>query len=132
MGKDIQKLRDGLSAFDLTSEAISLDLRLDLSEILLSALRSKGWRQIDLARAAGMKPAYISRVLHSNQNVTFEVVARLLHALGATVSLTADRRSVGRTDDVSYTLTDTTYGEEIIEEVETDACNAADRTAQST
>jgi len=40
-----------------------------------------GWSQKKLAEAAQMKPSFLSRIIHSDQNCTFDVAGRLLYAL---------------------------------------------------
>ena len=94
-----------------------LDLRLDLSGIVLRALRAKGWSQNDLARAAGMKPSFISRVMHSDANCEFETVGRILTALGLHGRLSATSDSGLTNDDGYEVIADTgeDHGQTIIE-----------------
>jgi transcriptional regulator with XRE-family HTH domain len=72
-----------------------LDLRLALSKLILSRLRSKGWTQKRLAEAAGMKESFITRIVHGDQNCTLDVAGRLLFALGTKATLVAE-------EDMSY------------------------------
>ena len=70
-----------------------LDLRLALSKLVLAALRRKGWSQKQLADAAGMKQSFVTRVVHADQNCTFEVAGRMLTALGVNATLVSNEES---------------------------------------
>ena len=61
---------------------MGVELRLHLSEIVLRHLRRHDWSQRELAEKTGLKESFISRVVHSNANCTFETAGRLLFALG--------------------------------------------------
>lgn len=83
MSKHIQALRRALAEYDRTNpESVGVELRLHLSEIVLRHLRRDDWSQCKLAEKTGLKESFISRVLHSNANCTFETAGRLLFALG--------------------------------------------------
>lgn len=82
MTQDVQEILRALKQYEDTPESWGLELRLNVAEIIISALRRKGWRQGDLAREASMKESFISRVLHSDANCTLDTVGRLFHALG--------------------------------------------------
>jgi transcriptional regulator with XRE-family HTH domain len=88
----ISELMDGLAQFEQTHYARVLDLKLDLSRILLEGLRQTGWTQKQLAEAVGTKEAYINRVAHASQNCTLEVVGRICHALGVKPRLIKEPR----------------------------------------
>lgn len=78
----VDSLLSDLAEFEASPESVGYDLRLDLAEIIVRELRSRGWTQTQLGARAGMRPAFINRVVHSNQNCTFEVAGRILHAFG--------------------------------------------------
>ncbi len=59
-----------------------MQLRLNLAEIILRYLRLNDWTQRDLASATSFKDSFISRLLHSNANCTFDTAGRVLFALG--------------------------------------------------
>lgn len=82
-----RKLRNDLKKFDATAAGLSYDLRADLAGIILRHLDGKKWTQKKLADAAGMKPSFLTRIIHHEQNCTFDVTARILHALGVRASL---------------------------------------------
>ncbi len=88
MTQDVQEILRALKQYEDTPESWGLELRLNVAEIIISALKRKGWRQGDLAREASMKESFISRVLHSNANCTLDTVARLFHALGVNAHMT--------------------------------------------
>ncbi len=82
MTNDIRSMLAELDRFDQTSESVGLELRLSLAETILRHLKAKGWTQAMLARKAGVKEPFISRVLHSNANCTLDTAGKLLFALG--------------------------------------------------
>jgi ribosome-binding protein aMBF1 (putative translation factor) len=79
----VDNILKALDAFTKTPADIGMDLRLSLAEIVLRKLREKGWNQRALAREAGLKEPFVSRVIHSNANCTFDTAGKLLFALGA-------------------------------------------------
>jgi transcriptional regulator with XRE-family HTH domain len=104
----MRRLVERLEQYETTADAVSMDLRLDLADAIIRALRERGGTQQQLAEAAGMKPSFISRLVHSNANCTFEVAARVLHALGLRATLTT-RRVDGAVDGrPTFTTTATT------------------------
>ena len=88
-----------LDGFKRSPEIYGLELRLNLAQIILRELRRRGWTQRDLAERSGLKESYISRVLHSDANCTFDSVGRILFSLGIRATLDEPIR----TDD---TITD--------------------------
>ena len=83
----IRDLLSDLAEFESTPESRGYDLRLDLAEIILRHLDGRRWTQGKLARAAGMKSSFLTRITHAAQNCTFEVAGRLLFALGVNAKL---------------------------------------------
>src|SRR5579862_5872761 len=84
------KNNDALSVlreFDSEPESVGYDLRLDLSTIVSQHLAEKGWTQTRLAKAAGMKPSFLTRIIHGTNNCTFEVAGRIIFALGIRAKL---------------------------------------------
>jgi len=80
--KTILDIQADLEEFENSGQSEGYDLRLDLADIILRHLDGQKWTQASLAKAAGMKASYLTRVIHSSQNCTFEVAGRILHALG--------------------------------------------------
>ncbi len=78
----IRELLDDLAEFEETPENVGYNLRLDLMDIVLQELHAKGMSKKSLAELTGMHPSFISRVVRADQNCTFEVAGRILHALG--------------------------------------------------
>lgn len=120
-----------LTELENNPESVGLSLRLDLATIILKALRERGWNQSALASAAGVKEGFISRLVHSDANCTFETAGRILFALGLRASLVATypNRSI---EDATESAVDvvtgvSTNGEEVewIEEIQTDSENDA-------
>jgi len=79
---NIHDLHKVLEHFELQPESAGYDLRLSFAELLLRRLDELGWSQKQLAEASGMKAPQLSRIIHSDQNCTFDVAGRLLFALG--------------------------------------------------
>lgn len=84
---DLQALQRVIGELDRLPERVGHELRLDLAALITRGLNRRGWSRKRLAEEAGMKPSFVSRVLHSDSNCTFEVAGRLLLALGIEVSL---------------------------------------------
>jgi transcriptional regulator with XRE-family HTH domain len=55
---------------------------LDIARRLVARMSDLGLNQKALAEKAGKKPAYVSRVLKGQQNLTVETVATVAHAMG--------------------------------------------------
>ncbi len=83
----IQDLLNDLRKFDQSPQSVGFDLRNDLAEIILRHLDGKNWTQSQLARAMGVKPPFITRLIHSSSNCTFDVAGRAFLALGVKVRL---------------------------------------------
>jgi hypothetical protein len=82
-----QNILGDLEKFENSPENEGYDLRLDLADIILQHLDGNKWTQARLAEAAGMKDSYLTRVIHSSQNCTFDGAGRILHALGVKAKL---------------------------------------------
>ena len=83
-------VRDILTALDEyhhTPESRGMKLRLNLAEIILRHLKENNWTQKELAKRTSFKDAFISRLLHSDANCTFETAGRILFALGIEAKL---------------------------------------------
>lgn len=76
-----------LDEAEASPSSVGLDLRLDLAAIVMSGINQRRWSQKDLAIACGMKPSFISRIVHSDANCEFETAGRILHALGIRATL---------------------------------------------
>ncbi len=123
MSKYVQDILQALEEYEETCPAsIGVGLRLDFAEIVLRNLRSKGWSQRTLATKTGLKESYISRVLHSNANCTFETAGNLLFALGIRAQLEQSRTAsaytwTGSTDQPLRLHLETTDGQESVKEI---------------
>jgi len=102
-----QDILQVLDEYKRRPESYGLKLRLNLAELVIRQLNSNGWSQRDLARRTGLKEAYISRILHSDANCTFESAGKILFALGVKVALLAESE---------WTSTDDLHGNEIDQE----------------
>lgn len=56
--------------------------RMSLSTIICQLLDEHEMTQAELARRAGMKDSFVSRIIHGDSNWTCDVAGRLLFALG--------------------------------------------------
>jgi plasmid maintenance system antidote protein VapI len=92
----IPDLLKDLNDLEKSAGGVEYDLRLDLSEIILRHLSEKGWTQRRLAAATGMKPSFVTRLIHSSNNWNCRTAARICHALGVRPKLmeTAVKESV--------------------------------------
>src|SRR5579862_4261332 len=86
-----QDLLKALRSFKETPESFGLQLRLSLSEIILTQLELKGWTQKRLAEQAGVKEPVITRMVHADQNCTLDSAGRVLSALGVRAKLVEER-----------------------------------------
>ena len=86
----IERLHERLRRFNATPEGRSETLRQDLSAIMIRRLGELGWTQKQLAQRCGKTESFISRLIHTDTNCTFEVAAHVLHALGAQPRLVDD------------------------------------------
>lgn len=96
MSKLVDQLLTTLDEFgrdDPSSRGLAL--RLDLAEIVGRELRAKGWTQRKLAEVASVKEPFISRILHSETNCTFDTAGRLLFALSVRGKLVSEECHVG-------------------------------------
>ena len=96
-----------LNEYKRKPESYGLKLRLNLAELVIQQLNSNGWSQRDLAQETGLKEAYISRILHSDANCTFESAGKILFALEIKVALLPESE---------WTSTDDLHGNEIHQE----------------
>lgn len=83
----VEEILEDLKQFEEDPESRGVQLRLNLAEIVIRSLRAKGWTQRQLADEAGMKESYVSRVLHSAANCTFDSAGKLLFALDVSASI---------------------------------------------
>ena len=96
-----------LDEYKRKPESYGMKLRLNLAELVIQQLKSNGWSQRDLAQETGLKEAYISRILHSDANCTFELAGKILFALEVKVALLPEPE---------WTSTDDLHGKEIDQE----------------
>lgn len=83
----VKEILEDLKQFEEDPDSRGVQLRLNLAEIVIRSLRAKGWTQRQLADEAGMKESYVSRVLHSAANCTFDSAGKLLFALDVSASI---------------------------------------------
>src|SRR5829696_2389996 len=76
-----QDLLKHLRDFEEQPSSRVYELRLSLAAIIIRNLKEKNWTQRQLADVAGMKESFVTRILHSDSNCTFDVAGRLLFAL---------------------------------------------------
>ena len=62
---------------------------MDLAGAIGDELRRQGIPQAELARRAGLKAPYVSRVLNNPENITFRTAFRLCNALGLKLEVRA-------------------------------------------
>jgi transcriptional regulator with XRE-family HTH domain len=82
MNRNVQDILQALHEYEQDPESSGVQLRLDLATIILRRLKAKGWTQRQLAQKSGFKEPFISRLLHSSSNCTFDTAGRVLRALG--------------------------------------------------
>src|SRR5438046_1124586 len=85
----IQDLHKELKDLENSGEGVGLDLRLDLADIITTALRTKRISQKSLAIAAGLHPPMVNRLVHGNANCEFSTAGNILFALGFRAKLVA-------------------------------------------
>ena len=105
-----QDILRALAEYKQKPESYGMKLRLNLAELVIQRLKSNGWSQRDLAQEAGLKEAYISRILHSDANCTFESAGKILFALEIKAALLPE---------CEWTSTDDQNGKEIDKEGDT-------------
>lgn len=86
MGR-IQDLRNELKEFRKTPAGVAHDLRMNFADVVFRHLASRKLTQGQLAKMAGLKAPYVTRVVHSSQNWTTETAGRILCALGLHLEL---------------------------------------------
>lgn len=82
MNSDVNEILQVLKDFQKTPEAVEMELRLSLSEIIIKHLKIKEWTPNQLAQATGLDESYVSDILHSDAVCTLDTAGRLLFALG--------------------------------------------------
>jgi ribosome-binding protein aMBF1 (putative translation factor) len=91
-----RNLLETLTEAERLTEGSGIDLRLDLSKLILEQLALLGWTQKELAKRAGMKEPFVTRVLNADSNCTFAIADRLLRALGIKASLAMTAQQPGK------------------------------------
>ena len=69
--------------YEQAADFVAEGLAVRIVEEALSLMAKQGLSRADLARAMGVKPSYVSRILKAPPNMTLETIARLAIALGA-------------------------------------------------
>jgi transcriptional regulator with XRE-family HTH domain len=89
-----------LGAFKKTKEYFGLALRMSFSDLVTTTLLKKEWTQRKLGKKASMKDSFISRILTSSSDYTFDTAGAILHALGVRAKLVviSDERSASTFD----------------------------------
>ncbi len=77
-----KRVEAAVTEFAATPQSVGFHFRLNLASLLCELLDEKGWTQKQLAEAAGMKEAVVSRIINADSNCRFETAGRLLFALG--------------------------------------------------
>lgn len=120
----ISDLNRILRDFEDSPEAVGYELRLNLSEIVLRNLRSKGWTQRQLADESKKLESYITRVVHSRQNCGLDTVGQILYALGVRASLVENPQQISVAAPplrITYSSDGSHGEEETVYEKESDA-----------
>jgi transcriptional regulator with XRE-family HTH domain len=100
--RDIQDILATLDAYESDPESCGIDARLIFSRIVLRQLAANGWSQRELAKRTGFKEAYISRIVHSDANCTFDSFGRILFAFGIDAKqVLLERDNYGHEESVS-------------------------------
>jgi len=76
-------------------------LRLDFAQILWRRMNELGWTQSRLSDESGFTPAFVSNIVHGNQNCTLDTVGKALYALGIRAQL-LPVKSQARPEVVSF------------------------------
>ena len=82
--RDILRILD---EYERKPESYGVKLRLNLAELVIQQLNVTGWSMRQLAETSGVSEAYISRILHSDANCSFDTVGKILFALGVRARL---------------------------------------------
>ena len=93
----MRSLTDALAAMDDRIDGDEADLRLDVADLVIQALREKGWSQRDLHKASGIAEPRISGVIHSDLNLTLRTIATLAKALGFKAKIVAESTTTAST-----------------------------------
>ena len=94
MATRAERLRARLAKYKAEDpESRELTLQLDFARIVMSKLDELGWSQRQLARQCEMEESFISRVIHSDENLTLTTISRILFALGVEGRLTERSQS---------------------------------------
>lgn len=54
---------------------------MELTRVITEAMSAQGVTQAELARRAGLKPSYVSRIMNTPENITMRTAFRLCNAL---------------------------------------------------
>jgi|GEM_PF-4495290 len=93
-----------------------MDIRLDLSRVIIEGLINNRLTKAKLAEAAGMKPSQLTPILKGERNFTCDVAGRIAYALGIHLQLvarenfTTQRHSFSTSSDI-VTKEGTSHGE---------------------
>ena len=113
MSDDFEYLQEALDAYRETPESFALELRMSLSELLIENLHRLGWTQAQLAEKVERADAFISRVLHGDENCTLKTAGLLLWALGVRGRVTRAFDTIG---DIKLVEASTDVEAELAEE----------------
>lgn len=83
----IEELNEILRRHEDSPAGLGHELRLNLSEIVLTNLKALGWTQRRLAEVANKREAYITRIVHGQQNCSLDTVGEILYAIGIRAEL---------------------------------------------
>lgn len=88
----VKELRAALADYKSSPEGYGHQLRMTLADVVLDGLKAHGWTQRRLAKQSGKDEAYITRVVHGDQNCGLDTIGEILHALGVRASIVPDDR----------------------------------------
>ncbi len=78
---DVMDFLRRMEATSQSVESLEMVLRLRVASLVSESLESRGKTQKWLADRAELQPSRISEIMHADENLTLETIARVLHAL---------------------------------------------------
>lgn len=78
---DVMDFLRRMEATSQSVESLEMVLRLRVASLVAESLESRGKTQKWLADRAELQPSRISEIMHADENLTLETIARVLYAL---------------------------------------------------
>lgn len=105
----IAELRELLDDHRNSPDSVAHEFRLSVGEIVIQALRERGWTQKDLAARIGVTESLISRLLNGDHNWTSKSIGRVMHALDVRIRAQRFNARPLQVQDVALGITDTIH-----------------------